>query len=159
MNDRTIKFLVVAATLFFLAKCAYSQEFYVGGFGTYTTIDSTVTRGPFSFVDQGGDGLGVGLRAGAGWRPFRPLYTGIELEGIRHIATSSRNSVVSYRATPLWTGSVFARLGMDIHDRGMVYLRGGASATRIQGTDTITTAAGGGGLEIVLTERWSAHLS
>lgn len=140
---------------------AKSTELYIGGFGTATFIDSTIRNrvtGVNEAVDVQGDGFGAGLRAGAGWRPVNRLYVGLELEGIRQINTSSRYSPYDYRATILYSGAAFARAGYEWEGRGMVYIRGGYSAIRIQGTEWLNTPAFGGGLEVRLSPRWSLRM-
>lgn len=140
---------------------AKATEFYIGVLGTATFIDSTVNNrltGANEAVDVGGDGFGAGLRAGAGWRPARALYIGLEAEGIRQINTSSRYSPADYRATLLYSGAVFGRVGYEWEGRGMVFLRGGYAAIRIQGTEWLNTPAIGGGLELYLSPRWNLRI-
>lgn len=140
---------------------AKATELYIGAFGTATFIDSTIRNrdtGRNEAVDVGGDGFGAGLRAGAGWRPVRWLYTGVEIEGIRQINTSSRYKPADYRATLLYSAAIFGRVGYEWEGRGMVYARGGYAAIRIQGTEWLNTPAFGGGLEVRLSDAWSLRM-
>jgi hypothetical protein len=82
----------------------------------------------------------------------------VEAEGIRQINTSSRYSPANYRATLLYSGAAFGRIGYEWEGRGMVFARAGYAAIRIQGTEWLNTPAVGGGLEIYLSPRWNVRL-
>lgn len=140
---------------------AKATEFYIGAFGSAAFLDSTVVNPRTSqneAVDVGGDGFAIGLRAGAGWRPFNRVYTGVEIEGVRYLNTSSRYSPLDYRATLLYNMASFGRVGYEWPDRGMVFIRGGYAAIRVQGAEWLNTPAIGGGLELYLSPRWNLRL-
>lgn len=150
--------LLVALSLLFGTAAQAQTQIYVGAFGTAAFIDSIVRQNGVEAVDQGGEGLGIGVRAGAGWNVTIPVFLGIEAEFTRHLNASSRLSPADYRATMLWTGGLFLRAGWTINPHGMIYARGGGAATRIQGDETLISPAAGGGVEMTIIPGWSARV-
>lgn len=133
---------------------AKAADFYISAFGTATFLDATVRRPTGSTTDAGGDGLGAGLRVGAGWRPVNRLYTGAEIEGLVQFDTVSRVQALNYTQSIYGAVGLYGRVGYEWPDRGMVFLRaGGAWVDASQGGYTTPTI--GGGLEIYLSPRWS----
>lgn len=140
------------------AENRLKPDFYVGAFGTGTYLDSTVIRpsgrDTWKAVDQGGDGFGVRLTAGAEWRLSERWRLGAEVDYLRQIDTASRLYPVRYEALLHSSYAAYARVGYEWPGRGVFFLRGGMAAVRIQGQETLTTPAFGGGVELALSQRW-----
>ncbi len=140
------------------AETRLMPDFYVGAFGTGTYVDSTVIRPvgreTWKAVDQGGDGFGVRLTAGAEWRLSERWRVGAEVDYLRQIDTASRLYPVRYEALLHSSYAAYARVAYEWSGRGAFFLRGGMVAVRIQGSETFTTPTLGGGIEVSLSERW-----
>ncbi len=145
---------ILAALLLLTPVSAKATDFYIGAFGNAAFIDATVRRGTAEINDLGGDGLGAGLRAGVGWRPFNRVYTGAEIEGIVQFNTDSKAAVVGYSRSVYYSGAIYGRLGYEWPDRGMLFLRGGGAWVNTS-NGSYTTPAFGGGMEVYLSPRWS----
>lgn len=136
---RLLPAIALAAT----ALPAHAQEvrlngFYLGVFGGMAVIDSTVTipatatRPAAKFVDQGGDGPVVGLRAGWGSMISRHGYAGIEADLLLPIDVTSRLMAmgVEYRDRLRNEFGVFGRLGWSPEGNSLFFLRAGMTIPR-----------------------------
>lgn len=138
-TDRLLPAIALAAA----ALPAHAQEvrlngFYLGVFGGMAVIDSTVTipatatRPAAKFVDQGGDGAVVGLRAGWGSMISRHGYAGIEADLLLPIDVTSRLMAmgVEYRDRLRNEFGVFGRLGWSPEGNSLFFLRAGMTIPR-----------------------------
>lgn len=107
--------------------------FYVSGFAGMIVLDSTVefpetpTRPAAKFVDQGGDGVILGARAGWGRLVTQRVYLGGELEATIPWNVTSRLMAfgTEYRARLRSEFGAFARIGWSFDSRSLVFLRAG----------------------------------
>jgi hypothetical protein len=125
------------------AAPAHAQEvrldgFYLGVFGGMAVVDSTVvipataTRPAAKFVDQGGDGAVVGLRAGWGRLVSRHVYLGVEGEFLLPINVTSRLMAlgVEYRDSLRNEFGVHGRVGWSPEGNSLFFLRAGMTIPR-----------------------------
>lgn len=149
---------------------------YIGAFAGLIVLDSTVvfpatsTRPAAKFVDQGGDGIAFGLRAGWGRLVGENTYVGIELEGILpHNATSRLMAAgMEYRARLRSEVGLYGRLGWSPDGRNLIYTRFGLTVPK-QNYQSVREPANaraewtpvptiGVGHEIALTDRVSTRV-
>ncbi len=124
--------------------------FYLGGFGGVVVLDSTVvfpattTRPEAKFVDQGGDGVVLGVRGGWGTMVGRNTYAGVEAEFVAPMNVTSRLMALGteYRARLRNEVGVYGRVGWaPAGQNSMMFLRAGVSVPRqtfqaVQGGNT-----------------------
>ena len=124
---------------------------YVNLFAGVAAFDSTVTVGGVKLIDQGGDALMGGARAGWGYRFVGGLYLGIEGEAFAASGRSRAvvNGEVYSRSLDGGLGA-FGRVGWQMHSGALFFARAGALASRTnQGWDT--APAFGAGAEVIVS--------
>ena len=149
---------------------------YVGVFAGFLALDSTIvfpataSRPAAKYVDQGGDGIAFGLRAGWGRLVTQHTYAGIEIEGLLPHNTTSRLMAMGleYRARMRSEIGVYGRLGWSPDGRNLLYTRFGLTIPK-QNYQSVREPANasaewspvpafGVGHEIALTDRISTRL-
>ncbi|WP_198377688.1 outer membrane beta-barrel protein [Neoroseomonas rubea] len=144
---------LLAAALAATALPAAAEEarlngVYLGVFGGMAVIDSTVvipataTRPAAKFVDQGGDGAILGLRAGWGTMISRHGYAGVEGEFLLPIEVTSRLMAlgVEYRDRLRNEFGLYGRLGWSPEGNSLFFLRAGMTIPR-QSFDAVPGAS------------------
>ncbi len=138
------KILFALAIMLGLSASAKAEEimwrgFYADGFVGVGLFDSTQTVGGVKLIDQGGDYLSYGARAGYGWRFLQGLYLGGEAELWGTNGGRSRAVVNGdvYNYSINIGGGAFARFGYSPQNtRALFYTRLGMQFRDTnQGTD------------------------
>ncbi len=166
--------LAVATALPASAEEIRLNGFYLGVFGGIAVLDSTVvipatdTRPAAKFVDQGGDGAVVGLRAGWGTMISRHGYAGVEGEFLLPIDVTSRLNAmgVEYRDRLRNEFGLYGRIGWSPERNSLFFLRAGLTIPRQSfdnvpgGTRETTSVAPaiGLGAETHVTRRVAARI-
>ncbi len=152
-----VAILTAILTGFFTTK-AKAEGFYVNPFVGAMVLDSTVTVGDTKLVDQGGDALMGGLRAGWGRRFSSGLYLGAEAEGF--LASGRSRAVVNgvgYSYAVNDGVGAYARAGWMTQGGALFFARvGGLSLGTSQGRQNIPSA--GVGAEVPFAPRWAARI-
>lgn len=178
-SKKSISALAMLGCLAFAPQHAWADGrnaevdgYYVGLFAGAVVIDSTVdfpateTRPAGRIVDQGGDGLILGVRAGWGTMLDRTIYAGFEGEIVLpHNVTSRLDAYgAEYRARLRNELGVYGRLGWVTYGHSLIYLRAGVSVPRqnfesVQGGNDAKSAdftlvpTIGGGMEMNFSQR------
>jgi opacity protein-like surface antigen len=181
-NYLKIPFLVTLSLTFMsgwthaFGQNAPVEGFYVSTGGGMVVLDSTVsfpatpTRQAGKFVDQGGDGVIFGARAGWGQLVTQHTYLGGEIEGHLPWNVTSRLKAygAEYRARLRAEVGVFGRAGWSPDGRSLIFARVGfvvpiqrfesvadGNRARPEWTPVPTIGAGA---EIAITSRWAVRL-
>lgn len=150
--------------------------FYAGVFAGAIVLDSTVVFQPTStqpgakYVDQGGDGLAVGLRGGWGRLISVHKYIGIEIEGIVPYNVTSRLNAMGneYRARMRSEVGAYARAGWSRDGQDLLFVRAGFTIPK-QTYESVQNQANGradwspvptigAGAEIGIARNWAGRL-
>jgi hypothetical protein len=145
---------LAAAALLAAAAAAHAQP-YAEAFAGMTAFDSTIEIGGQKLVDQGGDAVMLGARAGWGHRWPSGVYVGFEGDVF---ATNGRSRACvngDCYAFSLRSGAgAYARLGWAPDDgRSLFYIRAGAQGwNTAQGWRAVPAI--GAGAEIPFARTW-----
>jgi hypothetical protein len=140
------KTLLAASMLAALAVPAHAQSpLYIEGFAGAVLMDSTITVGGVKLVDQGGDALMGGLRAGYRHRFGTGLVLGFE--GDAWVANGRSRAVVNGEQYSRRLGGgagLYGRVGLSLQGRETLYLRAGVQWWEVNGSLSGMPAVGGG---------------
>ena len=137
---------------------AAQAQGYVNAFAGAMVTDTTVTVGGVKLVDQGGDALAAGLRAGWGHRFPAGLYLGAEAElfGASGRSRACVNGECYSRALNGGAGA-FGRVGWQMQAGALFFARAGGQAMfTSQGTQRVPAV--GAGAEVPIAGRWFARV-
>jgi hypothetical protein len=121
------------------------SPFYIEGFAGAVLMDSTITVGGVKLVDQGGDALMGGLRAGYRHDFVGGLMLGVEAD--LWTASGRSRAVVSGSEYSRRLGGglgLYGRVAFSQPRGGTLYLRGGVQWWEVNGSLSPMPAVGGG---------------
>lgn len=132
-------------------------EFHVGAFAGMMVFDSTITVGGIKLVDQGGDAVQGGIRAGIS--NTGPFHFGFEVEGF--LASGRSRAVIPNRGVYSLDVSsglgAFGRVGWRTPGNSVMFLRPGVMFLNTNaGWETVPAV--GVGAEIPFARGWAARL-
>lgn len=111
-----------------VASLPAKAEFYVNPFAGMTIFDSTVTVGGTKLIDQGGDAINFGVRAG--WLSSGPYFFGGEIEGN---GFSGRSRAIvngqTYNYALEWGVGAYGRVGWRTLNSSAFFARAGVLTT------------------------------